>query len=125
MNIEIKNIDTSKLDLGLRHDYIPAILGNDKADEKNQVVFDVEYFGVGERLGYTKLDNEGDAALDFRKIFLKKVKGIRGFVINGKPVTTSEAFLKYPGTPTMEALMNDVVIHIVKADELTEDEAKN
>ena len=125
MELNIKNIDTSKLDLGLRHEYIPQTEYNKSLEEDNQLVFDLEYFAVGEKMKFSKMDENQEMSIDYAKIFRKKVKGIRNLVINGKPVTTAEEFLRYPGVQVLDAIMTDVVIHIMKADDLTEDEAKN
>lgn len=125
MKLEIKNIDNTKLDLGMRHEYIPDTEFNNSLDEKDRIVIDCEYFGVGEKLKFSFISTDGETSLDFPKIFLKKVKGIRNLEINGKPVTTSEELLKYPGVPVLDAIMSDVVVHIIRADELSEDEVKN
>ena len=125
MDININNIDVSKLDLGLRHEYIPDTTFNMSLDEDKRIIIDCEYFGVGERLKYTSVDADETASLDFRKIFKNKVKGIGNLVINKKPVTTSEEFLRYPAVPKLDAILSNVVAHIVHADELTEDEEKN
>ena len=125
MKIEIKNIDNTKLDLGLRHEYTPDTEYNNSLDEKERIIVDCEYFGVGEKLKYSSVSADGEATMDFRKIFSKKVKGIRNLEINGKPVTTSDEFLKFPSIPVLDSILSDVVLHIITADELTEDERKN
>ena len=126
MNIDIKNIDIRKADLGLRHEYIPdTILNNSIENEDEKVVVDCEYFRIGEKMTFSTVSEDKEVSLDFLKIFRRKVKGIRNLTINGKPVTTSEELLKYPGVPELEAIMMDVVLHIIHSDELTEDETKN
>ena len=125
MKLEYKNIDVSKLDLGLRHEYVPTTSFNMSLNEKERMVIDCEYFRVGEKMSFNEVSADGTATMDFRKIFLKKVKGIRNFEFNGKPVTTSEEFLKFPGVGEMDLIVMNVVLHIINADELTEDEAKN
>lgn len=125
MNIEIKNIDITKLDLGLRHDYTPKTNYNNSLDDKEKIVIDCEYFGVGEKVKYSSVTPDGEATLDFRKIFQKKVKSIRNLKINDKPVTTADEFLRFPSIPVLDAIMSDVVLHIVTSDDLTEDEKKN
>ena len=124
--LNIKNIDTSKLDLGLRHDYVPDTTFNEKLDEKDKIVVDCEYLRVGERTSFASLTRDEEVTMDiYRKIFAKKVKGIRNLVINKKPVTTAEELLKYPSVVALEALVLNVATHIMHADELTEDEEKN
>lgn len=126
MELNIKNIDNTKLDLGLRHEYVPDTKFNMSLDEDKRIVVDCEYFGVGEKLKYSSVDaQEETMSMDFRKVFKHKVKGIRNLVINKKPVTTSEEFLRYPGVATLDAILSNVVAHIIHSDELTEDEVKN
>ena len=125
MELNIKNIDITKADLGLRHEYTPKTDWNLKEeDEEKRVIFDCEYFMLGEKMKYSTTSEDG-VSIDFQKVFKKKVKGIRNLEINGKPVTTAEELLKYPGVPELDALMVDVVAHILKSDDLTEDEEKN
>ena len=125
MELNINNIDVSKLDLGLRHEYEPQTEYNLSLDEKERIVMDCEYFAVGEKMKFSKMDENQEMSIDYTKIFRKKVKGIHNLIINKKPVTTADEFLRYPGIPVLDALMTDVVIHIMKADDLTEDEVKN
>lgn len=126
MNIDIKNIDIKKADLGLRHEYIPDTeFNNSIKDENERIVIDCEYFRMGERMSFSTVSEDKEVAIDFLKVFRKKVKGIRNLEINGKPVTTAEELLKYPGVPELESLMMDVVLHIIRSDDLTEDETKN
>ena len=84
-----------------------------------------EYFRLGEKMRYSSIGEDKEVSLDFQKIFRKKVKGISNLEINDTPVTTAEELLKYPGVPELEALMMDVVLHIIQSDDLTEDETKN
>lgn len=125
MELNIKNIDVTKADLGLRHEYIPQTEWNKALDEDERIIVDCEYFMLGEKMKYSNITEDKEYSLDFQKIFRKKVKGIRNLKINGKPVTTSEELLRYPGVAELDALMMDVVLHIIKSDELTEDETKN
>ena len=94
-------------------------------DEDERIVFDCEYFRLGEKMRYSSIGEDKEVSLDFQKIFRKKVKGISNLEINDTPVTTAEELLKYPGVPELEALMMDVVLHIIQSDDLTEDETKN
>ena len=125
MELNIKNIDIKKADLGLRHEYIPDIILNEGVEDDEKVVVDCEYFRIGERMSFSTVSEDREVTIDFQKVFRKKVKGIRNLVINGKPVTTSEELLKYPGVPELEGLMMNVVLHIINSDDLTEDEEKN
>jgi len=127
MNIDIKNIDVTKADLGLRHEYIPDTRDNMATDEEKRIVIDCEYLRVGERSAFLSVSaDEKEVNMDlYRKIFRKKVKGIRNLTINEKPVTTSEEFLRYPSTVGLEAIVINVVNHIFNSDDLTEDEEKN
>ena len=126
MELNIKNIDIKKADLGLRHEYIPETPFNMAIEDKDErVVFDCEYFRLGEKMNYSSISEDKEVTLDFQKIFRRKVKGIRNLIINGTPVTTSEELLTYPGAPELDALMMDVVLHIIRSDDLTEDETKN
>ena len=125
MKLNIRNIDTRKADLGLRHDYVPQTPYNLSLDEDERIVFDCEYFRLGEKMRYSSIGEDKEVSLDFQKIFRKKVKGISNLEINDTPVTTAEELLKYPGVPELEALMMDVVLHIIQSDDLTEDETKN
>ena len=125
MKLNIRNIDTRKADLGLRHEYVPQTPYNLSLDEDERIVFDCEYFRLGEKMRYSSIGEDKEVSLDFQKIFRKKVKGISNLEINDTPVTTAEELLKYPGVPELEALMMDVVLHIIQSDDLTEDETKN
>lgn len=125
MNLNLKNIDIKKADLGLRHEYIPDISLNKGVKDDEKIVVDCEYFRIGEKMSFSTISEDREAAIDLQKVFRKKVKGIRNLVINGKPVTTSEELLKYPGVPELEGLMMNVVLHIINSDDLTEDEEKN
>ena len=123
MELNIKNIDIKKADLGLRHEYIPEIpLNIAIEDESAKIIVDCEYVRLGEKMNYSAMSEDKEVTLDFQKVFRRKVKGIRNLVINGKPVTTSEELLKFPGVPELEALMMDVVLHIIRSDDLTEGE---
>jgi len=126
MNIDIKNIDIKKADLGLRHEYVPQTPFNLAIEDKDErVVVDCEYFRLGEKMKYSTIDEDKEVTLDFQKIFRRKVKGIRNLTINGKAVTTADELLNFPGVPELEGLMMDVVLHIIRSDDLTEDETKN
>ena len=125
MNIDLKNIDTKKADLGLRHEYVPQTPYNLSLDDDERIVFDCEYFRLGEKMKYSSIGEDKEVSLDFQKVFRKKVKEIRNLKINGKPVTTAEELLRYPGVPELEELMMDVVLHIIRSDDLTGDEKKN
>lgn len=127
MNINIKNIDATKADLGLRHEYIPDTRDNMAIDEENRIVVDCEYLRVGERSAFLSVSTDDkEVNMDlYRKVFRKKVRGIRNLTINEKPVTTAEEFLKYPSAVELEAIVINVVNHIFNSDDLTEDEEKN
>ena len=126
MNIDIKNIDIKKADLGLRHEYVPQTPFNLAIEDKDErVVVDSEYFRLGEKMKYSTIDEDKEVTLDFQKIFRRKVKGIRNLTINGKAVTTADELLNFPGVSELEGLMMDVVLHIIRSDDLTEDETKN
>ena len=126
MNLEIKNIDNTKLDLGLRHEYIPTTTFNEELKKEDRIVVDCEYLRVGERTSFISMTSDEEVSMDvYRKIFAKKVKGIRNLIINGKPVTTAEELLKYPSVTELDALLVNVAMHVLRADELTEDETKN
>lgn len=126
MDLNISNIDITKADLGLRHDYVPDTTFNMAIeDEDERIVVDCEYFRLGEKMKYSTVNEDKEVTLDFQKVFRKKVKGIRNLKINGKPVTTAEELLKFPSNGILDALMMNVVLHIVDSDSLTEDEEKN
>jgi len=127
MNINIKNIDVTKLDLGLRHEYVLDAAFNKELPEEERIVIDCEFLKVGERTAFLSVSPEdNEVSMDiYRKMFLKKVKGIRNLVINGKPVTTAEELLKYPSTSELDAILIFTGNHILNADVLTEDEEKN
>lgn len=126
MNIDIKNIDIKKADLGLRHEYTPQTPYNLAIENpEERVIMDCEYFRLGEKMKYSTIDEDKEVTLDFQKIFRRKVKGIRNLTINGKAVTTADELLLFPGVSELEGLMMDVVLHIIRSDDLTEDETKN
>lgn len=125
MDLTTKNIDITKADLGLRHIYVPQTPFNLGLEEKDRIAVDLEYFQVGERIQFTLMDEDGMKGVDFRRVFKDKVKSIKNLNINGNPVKTAKAFLLFPAIPELEAIMMDVVLHIIKADSLNEDERKN
>lgn len=126
MNLNIKNIDTTKADLGLRHEYIPQTAFNKKQKEEEKIVVECEYLKVGEKVKYATTDEEGNASLDFSKMFKKKVLEIRNLKINDKPVVSASELLKYPGGALeLEAIVIDVCAHLLNSESLNEDERKN
>ena len=125
MNLNIKNIDTTKADLGLRHEYIPQTAFNKKQKEEERIVVECEYLKVGEKVKYTTTDEDGNTSLDFGKLFKKKVLEIRNLKINDKPVVSAYELLKYPGVLELEAIVIDVCAHLLNSDSLNEDERKN
>lgn len=125
MDLNNKNIDTTKADLGLRHEYIPQTAFNKKQKEDEKIVVECEYLKVGEKVKYTTADEDGNASLDFIKMFKKKVLEIRNLKINDKPVVGADELLKYPSTIELEALVIDVCYHLLNSESLNEDERKN
>lgn len=125
MDLNIKNIDITKSDLGLGHTYVPQTVFNLAQKEDDRISMDIDFFKVGEKMKYTILSESGFGGLDIQRIFRDKVKAIRNFKVNGNPVKTSTAFLAYPSSPELEAIIMDVALYIVKADSLNEDERKN
>ena len=112
MNLDIKNIDITKADLGLRHEYIPQTEWNlAEKDEDKRVVFDCEYFTLGEKMKYSTVGEDNTMSIDFQKVFKKKVKGIRNLSICEKPVTTAEELLKYLESPNSTTLWQ-MLLHI-------------
>ena len=125
MDLKIQNIDTTKADLGLRHEYIPQTAFNKKQKEEERIVVECEYLKVGEKVKYTTSDEDGNTSLDFSKLFKKKVLEIRNLKINDKPVVSAYELLKYPGVLELEAIVIDVCAHLLNSDSLNEDERKN
>ena len=125
MDLKIQNIDTTKADLGLRHEYIPQTAFNKKQKEEERIVVECEYLKVGEKVKYTTTDEDGNTSLDFGKLFKKKVLEIRNLKINDKPVVSAYELLKYPGVLELEAIVIDVCAHLLNSDSLNEDERKN
>lgn len=126
MDLNIKLIDISKANLGLRHEYVPQTVFNLSQPEEDRIVVDCEYFRVGERASFVvSMDEDGQREVNFQKVFRKKVKGIRNLLINGKPVTTADEFLKYPDTVELSAILYDVCSHLIQSDSLNEEERKN
>ena len=106
LDIQIENIDESKADLGVRHEYVPQVAFNLAIEnEEERVVVDCDHFLPGEMSKYMTTNEDREMAYDLRKVFSKKVKGIRNLRINGKSVTTAEAILKYPSTLELDALV--------------------
>lgn len=126
MKITIKNLDNSKLDFGLRHEYVPTTTLNKNLSEKEKIVVDCEYLRVGERNSYVTMNSDEEMTMGlYRKVFAKKVKGIRNLVINDKPVTTAEELLNYPSIIELDAIVLNVALHILNSDDLNKDEIKN
>ncbi len=125
MKFNYKNIDENKTDLGIKHTYTPMVEWNIDCEDADRVTVDCEYFKVGERVKYTTFSKEGTGGLDLTKIFKDKVKKINNLVINDKVVDTSEKLLAYPSSVEMEALISDVVVHLIESDTLNKEEQKN
>ena len=125
MELNLQNIDITKADLGLRHDYIPQTVFNKKQKEDEQIVVECEYLKIGEKVKYTISDEDGKASIDLRKMFKQKVIEIRNLKINGKAVVSADELLKYPGALELEAIVIDVCAHLLNADSLNEEERKN
>jgi hypothetical protein len=125
MELNLQNIDITKADLGLRHDYIPQTVFNKKQKEDEQIVVECEYLKIGEKVKYTTSDEDGKASIDLRKMFKEKVIEIRNLKINGKSVVSADELLKYPGALELEAIVIDVCAHLLNADSLNEEERKN
>lgn len=126
LDLKVENIDTSKADLGIRHEYIPQVTFNLAIEnEEDRVVVECDHFRPGEMATYMSADRTDGIAYNIPKVFTKKVKGIRNLRINGTPVTTAEALLKYPSSPELDALVWDVALHIVSGERLNGDERKN
>ena len=125
MKLNINNIDIRKADLGLGHEYVPQTDWNLELTENERVSVECEYFKVGEKARFMVASADGTAAIDLAGVFSSKVKEIRGLSINGEDITTAKKLLSYPSIPELETMMMDVVLHILKADSLTEDESKN
>lgn len=125
MKLNINNIDIRKADLGLGHEYVPQTDWNLELAENDRVSVECEYLKVGEKAKFMVAGTDGNASIDFSKIFESKVKSIRGLNINGSDVKSAKALLSYPGVSELDSLIMDVVLHILKADSLTEDESKN
>lgn len=125
MNLNIKNIDNTKTNLGLRHNYVPKTAFNMKQKEEDRITVDCEYLKVGEKMNYTTVGKDGEASVDITALFRHKVFGIKNLEINGEPVTSADSLLKYPGVIELEALVIDVSAHILNTETLNEDERKN
>lgn len=125
MNLIYANIDESKADLGLRHTYIPEVEWNIECDDNDRVSVECEYFRPAERTKYTTFSKEGSGGIDIDKIFRDKVKKINNLQINGKEIDTADKLLKYPSSIEIDALVNDVVLHLMNTESLNKEEVKN
>ena len=125
MKFNYKNVDESKTDLGIRHTYTPMVEWNIDCDDADRVTVECDYFKVGERVKYTTFSKDGAGGLDLTRVFKDKVKKINNLVINDKEINTAEKLLAYPTSVELEALMSDVVVHLIEADSLNKEETKN
>ncbi len=125
MNFNYKNVDESKADLGLNHTYIPEVEWNIDCDDVDRVSVECEYFRPAERTKYTTFSKDGAGGIDIEKIFRNKVKKINNLTINEKEVDTADKLLKYPSTIEIDALVNDVVLHLLNTESLNKEEVKN
>lgn len=124
MNLIYASIDESKADLGLKHTYIPEVEWNIECDDNDRVSVECEYFRPAERTKYTTFSKEG-SGIDIDRIFRDKVKKINNLQINGKEIDTSDKLLKYPSSIEVDALVNDVVLHLMNTESLNKEEVKN
>ena len=127
MRIEFSNfkakVDEGTLVVDYRHEYRPY---KDNAD----VVVVCNYLRNGE---INKYVGDSISSLDYRKLFLDKVEEIRGLVLSfdGKEMeATPEALCEIPfGTSEAQRFVStfiqDVAMHLLGGDQLTEDEVKN
>lgn len=125
MNFNYKQIDETKADMGLKHTYIPEVEWNIDCEEADRVSVECEYFKPAERTKYTSFSKDGANGIDIERIFRDKVKKINNLSINGKEIDSADKLLKYPSTIELDALVNDVVIHLLNTESLNREEVKN
>lgn len=93
------------------------------------------YFKAGEKSSFVELTEDGRAVFDFRRIFEKKVRRISGLVVtitdetSGKPndvaITDPQTLLAFPEGGIADDIITATALHLVKADNLTENEQGN
>lgn len=125
MNLNYKQVDETKADMGVRHTYIPEVDWNIECEDEDRVSVECEYFRPAERTKYTSFSKEGTSGIDIERIFRDKVKKINNLLINGNKIETADKLLKFPSTKELDALVNDVVIHLLNTESLHREEIKN
>lgn len=121
--INIK-VDESKLDIDLTHEYhIPD----------TDVTVVCKYLRTGERDKVAELTRNGTLVTASRTIFAEQVKEIKGLVIENEfnndiqeiIIKKPSDFLALPRCDEFDLILNSTLVHLLSADNLTEEEEKN
>lgn len=126
MRIEFKDLKT-KVDEGKTKVEIDHVF--EPLDDYAEVKIHCRYLIPGERTSYVHYGADGTATINFALLFKDKVSAIDGLSVSvdGKDmdIKTSAEFLSLPSTPLLELIIMKTATHLLRNDELTEDEVKN
>lgn len=128
MRVVLKGIniktDSNKLNVDLKHEFkIPD----------TDVTVVCNYLKTGESQKYFEITKDGNFILDYKKLFIDKVKEIKGLVIENEYdndlqefiVTNPADLYSLPEMPLFNKIQNEVCTHIMLSNSLTDIEEKN
>lgn len=121
MNFNISNIDLTKADPCLEHEYVIETEENMGLPKDERISVICSYIKVGEQTRY--IDKAG--SFDAVKIVADKVKKIKNLSVNGVPITDAKVFTNLPSANPLMEIFSMIFAHIVAGARLTEDEEKN
>ena len=122
MDLTIKNIDVTKTNVNLKHEYVIDTPENLKEKEPVSVI--CTWLKTGEISAYYKTDGES-SYIDMRALFNKHVKEIKNLTVNGVQITLPEQYLRLPNSTELNTILSNVGSHIISGYDLTDDEVKN
>lgn len=127
MNFTLKNVDLTKAQPSLKHEYVIEREWN--LTEKPVSVI-CKHLRAGEATQFARNTAEGATYFDLREMFKKKVIEIKNLTVtdehgHSKEITTAEQLLELPSDSGLTDIVVDVTSHLIGANKLTEDEIKN
>lgn len=129
MNFKLKNIDATKAEPSLKHEYV---IEKDWNLDENPVSVTAKYLRAGETVQFIRTREDGSSTIDARELFKKKVVEIHNMTIedekgNKRNIQRPEDFLELPddGSGYMTDIIMDVMAHLLNSNKLSEDEVKN
>lgn len=128
MRVVLKGIsiktDGNKLNVDLKHEFkIPD----------TDVTVVCNYLKTGESQKYFEITKDGNFIIDYKKLFIDKVKEIKGLVLENEYdndlqefiITNPADLFSLPEMPLFDKIQNEVGTHLMLSNTLTDIEEKN